>query len=181
MDILIRCQESQDIHVPDRVRTELQTVTPAIKPHTLAYGVILKDKTSTKHVSLAQDGSLRILRVCRQLYHECATLVYALNTFHFATETALKVWHANRTPEQLGMVRTVRVDIGITEMRKQGQYGLGPLTVMFPELNKVIVGRAHYDLDFSWPVNDFDFTVVPAEAVMAAKEGEREGLEVVWD
>jgi hypothetical protein len=107
--------------------------------------------------------------------------VYALKTFHFATETAFKVWHANRTPEQLGMVRTIRVDIGITEMRKQGQYGLGPLTVMFPELHKVIVGRAHYDLDFSRPVNDFDFTVVPAEAVMAAKEGEREGLEVVWD
>jgi hypothetical protein len=156
---------------------------PAIKPHTLAYGVILKDVTSAKHVPLAQDGSLRVLRVCRQLYHECATLVYALNTFHFVTETALKVWHAYRSPEQLGMVRTVRVDIGITEMRKQGRYGLGPLTVMFPELTKVIVGKAHCDLDLTRSVDTFAFafTVGPAEAVMAAKEGERDGVEVVWD
>jgi hypothetical protein len=106
--------------------------------------------------------------------------VYALNTFHFATETVLKVWHAYRKPEQLGMVRTIRVDIGITEMRRQGRYGLGPLTVMFPELNKVIVGKAHYELGFQ-PVTTFAFAVVPAEVVMATKEGERDGLEVVWD
>jgi len=152
--------------------------------HTESYGAIIDASNRNMVVPIymtPNSSPLNILCVCRQLYHECATLAYALNTFDFATPIAFKIWYAYRKQGQIDMVRTIKVNDDILFVTKHGRLGLQPLTTMFPKLKTVVMGPYRYD-DSRWQKDIKDEHMMDAWGdADAVKRGERDDLEVVFE
>ncbi|KAF2831269.1 hypothetical protein CC86DRAFT_401812 [Ophiobolus disseminans] len=134
----------------------------------------------TRH-RISYGSPVKILRVSRQIYLQCSTLVYTLNTFDFANPIALKIWYLYRRKAQIDMVHTIKVNDDILFLTKNRRLELQPLTSMFPNLTTVVMGPYRYE-DSKWQRGISDEHTMDAwgnEAIV--KQGERDDLKVVFE
>ena len=60
------------------------------------------------------DQILTVTRVCRQLYHETALLLFKTNCFHFNSMGALKLFTEKLASDQLRVITTISIGIQYT-------------------------------------------------------------------
>lgn len=137
--------------------------------------------------------AFRLPEVCRTIYHETATLGYALNEFVFAGEItasfgkqdapdgALEGWAMERIPAQLHAITTIRPHWMDVTDQLDNKNNMRAFKQFYPSLNKLLVPKRTVSLEANAPDRGDPmrkFLRQQAKETIASRIKEQEGDDV---